>query len=736
MIADVVGYSRLSQVDEEGTRARFQSDLADVFEPSVAEQHGRLVKTMGDGLLVEFHSVVDALRCAVQIQELKIKRNAVAPPDRKLDFRIGVNLGDIIVEGDDIHGDGVNIADRVQALAEPGGIAISGTAYDHVKAKVPVGFASLGEQKVKSIAEPIRVYRVVLDPAAAGKTIGVRTNRHPWRVPAAAAAVVALLLVGTGLWWQPWQMAGEPSDSQNVVAADTRPSLVVLPFDNLSDDKQQGYLADGITEDVTTELARLPGLVVISRKAAFTYKDKTSKPTQVATELGVRYILEGSIRRAGGTMRINAQLIDATTSGHIWAERFDGTWSQVFELQDKMVGEIATALRLRLISGQQTPQIGGTNNTSAYESYLRGRELERREQPKDWVDAVKHYEQALALDPKFGNAAAALAWIYREAQWTESRSKVLGLTEDEARNKANAYFEQAAKHPSPTYYQILVARLNMQHKSDEAVAAAERAMALDASDPVSQEAMGQALIFNGRAADGLGYVESAMRVDPGWSRWRYYLAGMAYFSMDRFVEAAAALEKINPQSNEATYWDYWANYEGLKLLISTYGHLDRIADAATAMERIKTYDDGEYSGLRAASDLPFKHYADLERVLAGLRKAGVPELPDGFDHKSQDRLDGAAIKALLFDRQITGRNLRTGEPFWRVTSEDGATTARVGEWSDTGSSQIEGNMLCYYFPSRWRFCAAVLRRASGTFTQNNEYLLVNHWNSFEFSVVK
>lgn len=367
LIADVVGYSRLSQIDEEGTRARFQTDLKEIFEPTIAEHHGRLVKTMGDGILVELHSVVDALRCAVEVQQQKAKRNALAPPDQRLDFRIGVNLGDIIVEGDDIHGDGVNVADRIQALAEPGGIAISGTAYDQVKSKLAVGYASMGEQMVKGIAEPIRVYRVVLDPAAAGKTIEARKNHRSLRVPAAAAAVI-LLLAGATAWWQPWRM-GDETNLRNAVAADTRPSLVVLPFDNLSENKQQGYLADGITEDLTTELARLPGLFVVSRNAAFTYKDKAIQPAQIAAELGVRYILEGSIRRAGDQMRINAQLIDATTSGHMWAERFDGAWSEVFELQDKMVGEIATALKLRLITIQRVAQIsGGTSNAAAYEA--------------------------------------------------------------------------------------------------------------------------------------------------------------------------------------------------------------------------------------------------------------------------------------------------------------------------------------------------------------------------------
>ena len=440
-------------------------------------------------------------------------------------------------------------------------------------------------------------------------------------------------------------------------------------------------------------------------------------------------------------MRINAQLIDATTSGHMWAERFDGAWSEVFELQDKMIGEIATALKLRLVAGQQAAQIaGGTSNAAAYEAYLRGREREIREKPEDWAEAVRYYEEALALDPKFGDAAAALAWMYREAQWTEARSKELGLSIEEARNKANAYFTEAAKNPSAAYYRILAAKLNMQQRSDEAIAAAERAIALDASDPENYESLSNAMTLNGRAADGLGYLDAATRVDPVWSRERYYLAGLAYFSMDRFKEAAVALEKIDPESKETSYWDFWSNYIGLMLLISTYGQLEQSADAAKARERIKPYlaktQEREFTGQMAAGEFAFKHYPDLERVLVGLRKAGVPELSFGLDPKSPDRLDGAAIRALLFGHQVQGRNLGTGEAYRRATEDDGTTRITVGDWSDTGKSTIEGNLLCIFYPSEARFCAVIFRNPGGTFAQKNEYLLATHWNRFEFSVVK
>ena len=346
LIADVVGYGRLSQIDEEGTRARFQADLREVFEPKIAACRGRLIKTMGDGILVEFPSVVDALRCAVEIQQEKARRNAAAPPEQRLDFRIGVNLGDIIVEGDDIHGDGVNIADRLQALAEPGGVAISGTAYDQVKAKLPVGYASLGEQKVKSIAEPVRVYRVLMDPKDVGRTVRSKAAllRRTWPAIAAGLLLIALL-AAVGVWLRPWMPLPQSSGTER--------SIAVLPFKNLSDDAAQEYLADGITEDLTTDLARIPGLFVTSRNAAFTYKGKDVNPSEVAAELGVRHILEGSIRRVGDDLRINAQLIDAESGGHLWAERFDGTFADVITLQDRVLTDIAAAMELQFSPNQK-----------------------------------------------------------------------------------------------------------------------------------------------------------------------------------------------------------------------------------------------------------------------------------------------------------------------------------------------------------------------------------------------
>ena len=732
LIADVVGYGRLSQIDEEGTRVCFQTDLTEVFEPRIAAHHGRLVKTMGDGILVEFHSVVDALRCAVEIQRQKTEGNALVPPERRLEFRIGVNLGDIILEGDDIHGDGVNIAARLQGLAEPGGIAISGTAYDQVKGKLPIGFTSLGEQKVKNIADPIRVYRVVLDAASEGKTVGPKPGLPPWHIPAAAAGVVIIALGIAAAWW-PWEPPTHPAAPAQNAVADGRPSLVVLPFDNLSDDKEQEYLANGFTEDLTTELARVPGLFVVSRNAAFAYKDKETKPAEIAAALGVRFLLEGSIRRVGEDMRINAQLIDATNAGHLWAERFDGQWADIFALQDKVVASIAGALKLRLVGSQgKSDFAGGTKNPAAYDAYLRGMDLYlRNNTPEEFAEAVTFLQQAVQLDPDFGAADAALAFAYWDTD--EQRATAMGISSYVAYDKMFESLESAARHPSPFYYQLIAELLVREHRSDEAVALLPKAVALNPSDPWNYMTLSQALNFNGRPKEAREYLDEAMRVDPGWSDLRRYHAGLAAFGQGRFEEAIGSLEKIDFEST-----DPWPKFYGLQVLLSAYGHLGRDEQVAAYRDRVMKVlaNDGEPNQLLTQRFFVFKNEADIERLLDGLSKAGLPELPAAVNLDPNDRLTGAEIKSLAFGHELRGRNTAPDiEPYRRLATADGSITVTIGSRTRTGKTWVQGNFLCNAYPKTLTGCGAVFRNPSGTREQENEYLSIYRLNRIEFSVV-
>src|SRR3984893_8229894 len=361
LAADVVGYSRLMGADEEGTLERLKAVRRRLIDPKITEHHGRIVKTTGDGLLVEFASVVDAVRCAAEVQRGMIDREPEATDERRIRFRIGINLGDVIADGDDIFGDGVNVAARLEALAEPGGICVSGTVRDHIRDKLPYPFEDRGEQSVKNIARPVRVYALRPDAIA---------ELPAARIPPAA------------------------SMSQPIVAP--RLSIVVLPFTNLSDDREQQHFADGVTEDLTTDLSRLADMLVISRNTAITYRNKPVGTKQIGRELSVRYVLEGSLRRSGNQVRVNAQLIDAETDAHLWAERFDGDMGDLFALQDEVTSRIAVALNIELLAAEAARL---TEHPDALDYILRGRAASSKPKTRvNHAEAIALYERSLAVD--------------------------------------------------------------------------------------------------------------------------------------------------------------------------------------------------------------------------------------------------------------------------------------------------------------------------------------------------
>jgi adenylate cyclase len=733
LAADVVGYAALMERDEKGTHERLMAGRKELFEPEIARHHGRIFKLMGDGLLAEFGSVVDAVECAVSLQRGLAERNASVSEERRFQVRIGINLGEVIIEGEDRYGDGVNIAARLEQLADPGGICVSGKVAREVEKKLAFGFEPMGLKQVKNIAEPVQAFRVRLDGVPAARMSPALQKRALLLV----AALAGLVLLG-GIAWLALHAPPPEQTVQAAPAADGKPSLVVLPFANLSDDKEQGYLADGITEDLTTELARVPGLVVMSRNAAFTYKDKAVLPAQVAKELGVRYILEGSTRRVGDEMRINAQLIDAETGAHIWADRFDGPWTGVFALQDNVVGQVATALKLRL-SAKQADLAGGTKNPEAYDAYLRGLQLQYSALPEDWARSIESFEQALTLDPAFGRASAQIAWMYWSAESVQSKLKPLGVTTEEAHARRVEYLERSAKNPSATYYQLIVEPLLFARKFEEAIAAAQKALALDPSDPDGYIQMSWALILDGRPEDSQDYLDALNRIDPKTTAWRRFQSGFSEFVMGRYAEAATIFEKAEPERGATSFWDFWGDYSSLRVLVAAYGHLGRRSDADAIRERLKPMvvdaDDGDFTVSHMASSFSFRDSADLERLLDGLRKAGVPELPNGVD-PSKDRLTGAEIKTLVIGHSLEGRERETGNVYSRHTAADGTAEVVVGSQSLKMVTSIEGNYWCSWAPDTWRGCGAVFRNPDGTLEKRNEYLYIRPWNSLEFSVVK
>jgi adenylate cyclase len=415
--ADVKGYSRLMSADEDGT-VKSLNNCREIIATCVHDHKGRIVDSPGDNVLAEFASTVEAVKCAVKIQENLKTRNADLPESRKMEFRIGVNLGDVIEEKDRIYGDGVNIAARLEGLAEPGGICVSGTAFDHVKNKLSVGYQYLGKQTVKNIPDPVRAYKVLMEPEAAGKVIGEqepKQTRWGWK---AVAAVAVLVLVAGALVWNFYGRTTkiEPASKDKMaLPLPDVPSIAVLPFVNMSGDPNQEFLSDGITEEIITTLSKLRNLFVISRQSTFSYKGKPVKVKQVSEELGVRYVLEGSVQRSGDRIRINAQLIDALTGRHMWAERYERPMTDLFALQDEITMKILAAIQVKLVEGEQGAVYGKWRGKERVDCYLKV--LEGFKHLHGWnIESTRETrriaEEALAMCPEAPGSYYLMSWVH------------------------------------------------------------------------------------------------------------------------------------------------------------------------------------------------------------------------------------------------------------------------------------------------------------------------------------
>ena len=417
LAADVAGYSRLMGVDEEGTHERLQAHFRELVNPKIQEHRGRIVKNTGDGFLAEFASVVDAVRCAVEVQRGIAERNVDVPTEKRIELRIGINLGDVIAEGEDIFGDGVNVAARLEALAEPGGICVSRVVRDQVRDRLDYAFEDLGEQSVKNIARPVRVY-ALRPEAVADLPASILPPKRPRRgrstnVVIAAVATVALVIAGAAWWLWPATKPSPPAVAATTTIAQPlqapRLSIVVLPFANLSNDPDQQYFADGITEDLTTELSQIPDSFVISRNTAFTYRSKPVDTKQIGRELGVRYVLEGSVQQSGSHLRTTAQLIDAETDAHLWAEQFDGDTGDLFALQDEITGRIRNTLGTQLIAAEAARR---TEHSDALDYIFRARAAMSKPPSRgNYAEAIGLFERALALDSRSVGAQSSLASV-------------------------------------------------------------------------------------------------------------------------------------------------------------------------------------------------------------------------------------------------------------------------------------------------------------------------------------
>jgi adenylate cyclase len=506
--ADAVGYSRLMGEDEPGTLARLTDHRRELIDPRVAEHKGRIVKTAGDGILIEFPSVVEAVACAVAVQHGMAERNAVTPEEQRIVFRIGVNLGDIIIgEDNDIHGDGVNIAVRLEAIAEPGGICISGTVRDHVGDRLDLVFEDMGERALKNIARPVRVY--ALRPEAGDGSLSA---------PAATSIAGAIA---------------------------PRLSIVVLPFANLGKDPEQQYFADGITEDLTTDLSRIVGSFVISRNTAFTYRDKPVETKQIGRELSVRYVLQGSVRRSGNQVRVNAQLIDAESDAHLWVERFDRDIGDLFALQNEITSRIAVSLNFVLVEAEAARP---TTNPDALDYVFRARAISSRPPTRDGTaERVRLFEQALMLDPTSAEVQSRLAFAL-----TGGVNLGMSGTVEADLTRAERLIEQAMTTSSDSAFaywakgQLLRAR----GRYAEAIPEYEAAISLDRNLPGAYANLGQTKLFTGALEAVIPFVEQAIRLsprDPDLGYW-FDIIGLTHLLESRIDEAVVWLEKARRAS--------------------------------------------------------------------------------------------------------------------------------------------------------------------------------------------
>ncbi len=577
LAADVVGFTRLMGQDEVGTLNALKAHRKEFIEPKITEHNGRIVKLMGDGMLVEFGSVIDAVACAAAVQTGMVDRNTESSDKPQIMFRIGVNLGDVIIEGDDLYGDGINIASRLEGLAEPGGVCISGKVYEEVKGKLPLNFQDLGNREIKNVADPIRVYQIVQDQS------------------------------GTAV----------SSEQEEELAIPDKPSVAVLPFDNMSGDGEQEYLADGISEDLITALSKIRWFFVIARNSTFTYKGQAVDITQVGKELGVRYVLEGSVRKAGSRVRVTAQLIEAATGNHVWAERYDREMEDIFDLQDEMTKTIVGAIEPELSAAERNRVLNKPpENMDAWESYQRGVWHMWKYTPEELNKGHALLKRATDLDPDFALAYAYTSYIHYQRV-------VLGCSED---NKQDL---------------------------DEGLIAAQKALACDDQDPVAYFAIGRIYMMQGKHDESIAALNTAVKLNPSFAQ-AYHGLGMVFTLADKLDDAKASClqsERLSPRDpihwastvvhalacilagdrDEAIHWarvtlqnprstGYWPH----AVLGAALAQADQIDEArAEVALALKEKPDLTLSYL--AEVLPTKKPGGLDPYLDGLKKAGLPD---------------------------------------------------------------------------------------------------------------
>jgi len=614
--ADVEGYSRLMDDDEEAT-VRTLTSYRNVITDLTQQFRGRVVDSPGDNILADFTSVVDAVNCAVEIQRDLAERNAELPDNRKMQFRIGVNLGDVIDEDGRIYGDGVNIAARVESLADAGGICISGRAHDQVENKLGLEYEDLGKHEVKNISRPIQVYRVLSYPGAAAHRVvqAKKSLGKKWRKIAISAAVVVVITVGLGIWqFYGRRPAIEPASVEKMAfPLPDKPSIAVLPFENLSGDPKQDYFSDGLTDQIINTLSKIRNLFVIARNSTYRYKGQSVEIHRIAEDLGVKYVLEGSVQRTAERIRVTAQLTDATRGHQVWSERYDREQKDIFEIQDDITMEITNSIGIQLLEGEHA-RISlniQTSNLGAYEKILQGRYYFHKNNKKDSALARLYFKEASALDPNFARPYLGLGWIhFQEARygWVESPKESIKMAYEFAQKAINLDENLNDAHL------LLGSIYILQRQHDKAIEIIERNVANSPNSAPFNAFLGGWLGLAGRWQEGIRYAEMSIRLSPYPPSWYFWILGRAYYMTGQYEKAIEPFKKavsVNP--------DFLIAHA---FLAACYSSLGRQAEAATEADEVLRINP-KFTLEAYAKTLPYKKKADIERYIAALLSRSI-----------------------------------------------------------------------------------------------------------------
>ncbi len=710
LYADVAEYSRLTGEDEERTHRVLSASL-DLFSETIRIHNGKVVHYAGDAILAEFATVTEALSCAIEVQRELQEQDVANPESPSVQFRVGINLGEVIVDRDDIYGDGVNIAARLEGLADAGGICISESVYSAIGNKLPFDYEFMGEQAVKNIAEPVRAYRVMFLPS-------VRKTRRNYKALKAAgqfAIVVVATTIGIIVALKFFSIDPGNETPTGAISNPEKPTIAVLPFANVSVDVNEKYLAEGMTRDIINDLAQVSGVSVIAYSSVKVFDNQAINVGEIGRELGAQYLVEGSIRRAGDQLRINVQLIDTAKGGHLWADRYDRNFNEFFALQDEVISQIVSAVSVSLTDSEVAQvERPPTTNLEAYDYFLRAEQSGYIGGTFNIVETMKLYDKAISLDPEFADAHSGLARS-AVAAWRNDTGVIHGA---EARTIA---YESASRAleidpANGQAYSVLAVLQLADGHHDAAIKSAHKAVELNPGRATAHLDLGLVLAYSGQSKQGVDAIETALRLNPNPTADTELYAGIVFFIDGQYQRAEEALSRSAVEGNvNETLWTLLASVRGL------LGYEGKAAKTVADMLRRYPNSSVEYFRVR---DTYFRRPKDLEKLVNGLRKAGLPEWAFDFRGAESDRLNEQELRDIVEGRTWVGKHI-LGTEFFQQIDRSGAMAYRSKNSIQTGTVSIRQGMLCQRFDGTALskdLCGYVYKNPAGTAASQDEYI--------------